>query len=69
MAFFLLVGLVNGNNPVKSIIIRHDGGAEEYRLLYKYYRTPERVNALIEKMKLMRNQNYIMKKQHVYQWV
>ena len=71
MAFFLLVGLVNGNNPVKSIIIRHDGGAEEYRLLYKYYRTPERVNALIENGKMIsalgiHNQDEINEKSKLY---
>ena len=47
MAINLLIGYKNADGTVDSILSRQDGGVDEERLFYKYYRTPERVKALI----------------------
>lgn len=48
MAINLLVGRKNKDGSVDSITVRRDGGLDHNKLLYKYYRSPERVDALIK---------------------
>ncbi len=47
MAVNLLIGYKNADGTVDSIVSRMNGGVDQERLFYKYYRTPERVKALI----------------------
>ena len=47
MAVNMLIGYKNADGTVDSIISRVDGGVDQEKLFYKYYRTPERVKALI----------------------
>ena len=48
MAINMLIGYKNPNGSVDSIFARVDGGEDQNKLFYKYYRTSERVKALIE---------------------
>ena len=47
MAVNLLIGYKNADGTIESICPRMDGWADEEKLLYKYYRTPQRVKALV----------------------
>lgn len=47
MSLNLLIGKKNKDGTIDSITVRQDGGLDQNKLLYKYYRTPERVGALI----------------------
>lgn len=48
MAINMYVGYKKANGSVSAIYARVDGGEDQKKLFYKYYRTPERVNALIK---------------------
>ena len=47
MAINLLIGKINKDGTVDAITVRRDGGINHKKCLYKYYRSPERVSALI----------------------
>ncbi len=47
MATSLLIGYKNADGTIEAICTRMDGGVDEEKLLYKYYRTPQRVKALV----------------------
>ena len=44
----LLIGIKAPEGYIKATIVARDGGSHEERLLYKFYRTADRVNALVE---------------------
>ena len=48
MAINMLIGYKNPDGSVNSITARIDGGIDERKLFYKYYRTKERAHALIQ---------------------
>ena len=48
MAIFGTLAIMNKDGKVKAVFPRLDGGANMEKLLYKYYRTPERINALMD---------------------
>ena len=48
MAINMYIGYKKPNGAVSAIYARVDGGEDQDKLLYKYYRTPERVSALIK---------------------
>ncbi len=48
MAISMYVGIKKPNGSVSAMCARVDGGEDQNKLFYKYYRTPERVNALIK---------------------
>lgn len=41
----LLIGRKNLDGTITKITIKADGGDSHNKLLYKYYRTPERIDA------------------------
>ena len=47
MSINLLIGKINKDGTVDAITVRRDGGINHKKCLYKYYRSPERVSALI----------------------
>ena len=48
MAINMYIGYKKPNGSVSAIYARVDGGEDQNKLFYKYYRTPERVSALIK---------------------
>lgn len=48
MGIYLCIGNKKSNGFVNAIFARRDGGLDEAKLFYKYYRTPKRVNALVK---------------------
>ena len=48
MAINMYIGYKKPNGAVSAIYARVDGGEDQNKLFYKYYRTPERVSALIK---------------------
>ena len=47
MSLNLLIGRKNLDGTITEITVREDGSDNHDKLLYKYYRTPGRVSALI----------------------
>ncbi len=45
---YLLIGYEDIDGSIEAIVSRQDGGVLENCVLYKYYRTPKRVRALIK---------------------
>lgn len=48
MGLYSFIGNKKSNGFVNAIYARRNGGNDDDKILYKYYRTPERVNALIK---------------------